>query len=570
MANYLAAALQGIEQGVRTGLDIYRTIEGEKRAKRMEEYQQQRDAIGDERWEMQYQRQLERDAVADEQWETAFQAKREQFAARQALEQDKFRWRQTVDQDASRRGWANVSLGQARLEQGERRLQQGEERLALQRRGTLKEVEAEVGEAFARGEQDGLALLNRSAEHRLAVATRLQRMGLIEDFDANAVGRMVLVPAGEEQYAVGMLGDDGTSVAAYDPDGDGTVLTVPRRVIAGLTGGDSAVQRLEGEQALRQAQGSVALSAEQQYAGDNAQILANAAPHEQHIADAEERLRSLSDMPLYVTSTDYRGKQVTRLNPTLAGLGGPDGVAREKVRLEEEIAASRQYLSGVLGRQYEAREQAREQLDTGLQALEDTRQGRKPEEIPAALDNTVRQLSLGMVPSAGQLGLTPDAATAHGVKDTRELVSLVDAAIKAGRPGEGEPQANEGKMSASIIGAAEKNGGLRQWLSTPNGQALLREISSEMHRRDIDYGAGFLAKVASMQRRGVQVDAGLDALQNKVIQSLPVQDREPIALLASEFMGTRTDDPAAAIEMARSAYYAGQNPATPVSLGTFR
>lgn len=552
MTNYLSAALQGIEQGVRTGLDIYRTIEGEKRARRMEEYQLRRDAIGDERWEKQYQQQVE------------------QFAARQAIEQDKFHWRQTVDQDASRRGWANVSLGQARLEQGERRLQQGEERLALQRRGTLKEIEAEVGEAFARSEQDGLALLNQSAEHRLAVATRLQRMGLIEDFDTDAVGRMTLVPAGEGQYAVGMVDGASGRVVAYDPDGDGSALTIPRRLIAGLTGGGPAVQQLEGEQALRQAQGAVAASAERQYAGDNAQILANAAAHEQRLADAEANLRSLSEAPLYVTSTDYRGKQITRLNPALAGLGGPEGVAREKARLEAEIAASRQYLSGVLERQYEAREQAVQQLGTGLQALEDTRQGRRPEELPAALSNTARQLSLGMVPGAGQLGLTPDAATAQGVKDTRELVALVDSAIKAGRPAEGESPANEGKMSASIIGAAEKNGGLRQWLSTPNGQALLREISSEMHRRGIDYGAGFLAKVASMQRRGVQVDAGLDALQNKVIQSLPVQDREPIALLASEFMGTRTDDPAAAIEMARSAYYEGQNPVTPVSLGSFR
>lgn len=72
MSNALSGFLAGVEQGTRTGLSMYQTIQGEKRAQREEQYRAQRDAIADERWEKTWDRQQERDEVLDGQWNSTF------------------------------------------------------------------------------------------------------------------------------------------------------------------------------------------------------------------------------------------------------------------------------------------------------------------------------------------------------------------------------------------------------------------------------------------------------------------------------------------------------------------
>lgn len=47
----LSGFLAGVEQGTRTGLALYQTIQGEKRARRQEAYQRERDAVADQQWE---------------------------------------------------------------------------------------------------------------------------------------------------------------------------------------------------------------------------------------------------------------------------------------------------------------------------------------------------------------------------------------------------------------------------------------------------------------------------------------------------------------------------------------
>ncbi|KII34847.1 hypothetical protein NL64_06175 [Pseudomonas fluorescens] len=54
MSDSLSGLLAGLNQGVQSGLDLYKTVEGEKRARRQEDYQRERDAKADSQWDSMY------------------------------------------------------------------------------------------------------------------------------------------------------------------------------------------------------------------------------------------------------------------------------------------------------------------------------------------------------------------------------------------------------------------------------------------------------------------------------------------------------------------------------------
>lgn len=69
----LGAVLQGLDRGVMNGLDLYKTIEGEARAKRQEQYAIARDARRDMEVDRSWENNLQRQNVEDEQWGKTFQ-----------------------------------------------------------------------------------------------------------------------------------------------------------------------------------------------------------------------------------------------------------------------------------------------------------------------------------------------------------------------------------------------------------------------------------------------------------------------------------------------------------------
>ena len=59
MSNTLGSILTGFNNGVNTGLTLYKTVQDEAPQKRQEEYTRERDALADRRWDMTWERQGE-------------------------------------------------------------------------------------------------------------------------------------------------------------------------------------------------------------------------------------------------------------------------------------------------------------------------------------------------------------------------------------------------------------------------------------------------------------------------------------------------------------------------------
>lgn len=564
--------LQGFNNGLASGLDFYKTIQGEARAKRQEQVQAQRIAVDDQRWQAGWDRQAEQDAAAAKTAERNF-----------AWEQNKFDI-QEKRLNAAAQATAEYRAQQQRLGVAKYNLdvnKRNDKLKAADKKAWDKEL-SDAGErakeAFAQGPD--LFMDVYSSDYRVKIATNKQiarANGL--DLDDETAASLHVVERPEGGFIVTKRGKNEKGEDAWlpfdaDPESDGLqAMVMPGNVFAQTFGGTAGTQAVAKEQALSGAQGEVASLANSQFQGDNADILAKSAEAEQQIAAAEQELVQLEqkEYPQF----DYKNLGGIHNAKALLNFGETQRSRKtdesRKAELRAQIEQSQGYLSGMLGRQESAKGSARATLASGLDAVGKTAQGLKPEEVPVALGNTVEQLRMGNKPSAEQLGKTPDAAMDVGIKETGQLFSAIEGIVKTARPSDDDKVvANEGKMVSSIAAAAEQNGGLKQWLATPNGRAMTMQIAAQLHERGIDFGAGYLAKVASMQRKGVQIEAGLDALQSDVVQALPSQDREPIALLASEIIGERTDDPEAAIKYAMDDYYAGKQPTTPRTLSQAR
>lgn len=553
--------LRGFNSGLASGLDFYKTIQAEGRAKRQEQYMLNRDAIADERYDEERAYRIKQDEAAAARDTRNFEWDKEKYG----IEQKRLA--------AAAKATADYRNQQLRLSQANYNLKVLSRQDKLNAAST-KKWDKELEDAAVRGKeafaQDPELFMDLySSDFRVKIATNKQiarANGLDLDDDTAASLHVIERPEG---FVVAKRGKDEQGNDAWlpfdaDPEKDGQqAMVMPKSVFAQTFGGTEGTQAVAKVEALKGAQGEVAALANQQYAQDNADVLAKTAEQEQRLAGAQAELAELeeTDAKIYIPPTTTREKLLSSGGSELA-VKLREREAR-KAELRAQIEQSQGYIGGMLGRQEQAKGSARATLASGLDAVGKTAQGLKPEEVPTALSNTVEQLRMGNKPSAEQLGKTPDAALDVGMKETGTMMAAIKGMVTMARPSDDDKVvANEAKMISSVAAAAERNGGLKQWLATPNAQAMTMQIAAEMHERGIDYGAGYLAKVASMQRDGASVEAGLDALQSDVVQSLNAKDREPIALLASEIMGERTDDPEAAIKYAIEDYYAGKRPKT--------
>lgn len=561
MADAVGGLLRGFNSGLASGLDFYKTIQAEGRAKRQEQYMLNRDAIADERYDEERAYRIKQDEAAAARDERDFEWGKEKHA----LEQKRLA--------AAAAATAEYRSQQLRLSQANYNLRVLNRQDKLNAASTekwgkeLEDAAVRGKEAFAQDPELFMDLY--SSDYRVKIATNKQiarANGLDLDDDTAASLHVIERPEG---FVVAKRGKDEQGNDAWlpfdaDPEKDGQqAMVMPKSVFAQTFGGTEGTQAVAKVEALKGAQGEVAALANQQYAQDNADVLAKTAEQEQRLAGAQAELAELeqTDAKIYIPPTTTREKLLSSGGSELA-VKLREREAR-KAELRAQIEQSQGYVGGMLGRQEQAKGSARATLASGLDAVGKTAQGLKPEEVPTALSNTVEQLRMGNKPSAEQLGKTPDAALDVGMKETGTMMATIKGMVAMARPSDDDKVvANEAKMISSVAAAAERNGGLKQWLATPNAQAMTMQIAAEMHERGIDYGAGYLAKVASMQRDGASVEAGLDALQSKVVQSLNAKDREPIALLASEIIGERTDDPEVAIMYAIEEYRKGVRPKT--------
>ncbi len=79
----LSAVLQGLNNGARTGLDIYKTVQDEERLKRAEAYKLSRDAVEDTRYENEQSYQQQQDTLAQANTDRTFKENQRQFNSEQ-------------------------------------------------------------------------------------------------------------------------------------------------------------------------------------------------------------------------------------------------------------------------------------------------------------------------------------------------------------------------------------------------------------------------------------------------------------------------------------------------------
>lgn len=248
MANYLGAVLQGMESGVRTGLDMYKTVQSEARAKRDEQYRSMRDVALDGQWQKTYDRQVGQDTLAQANDERDFKFReRVQTHSEEQAAAD--------DAAAERRHRETLALTQRRMAAADART--GAKIQLANRKEIKSQVEALVGDGSAEGFTRVINAVNTDMNvHAFAVD---QARGAGFNIPDDMVGRLQVMPAGEGRVMFAVKGDDG-ALQPYDPDGPGgerAVVLDSAQFMAAM-GGKGGVQAAETATARDGANGNAA------------------------------------------------------------------------------------------------------------------------------------------------------------------------------------------------------------------------------------------------------------------------------------------------------------------------
>ena len=438
----LSAVLQGFERGFGRGIELYKTIEGEKRAKRMEEYQLRRDAVTDERWDKQWDRQLERDEASDEQWEQKYRQAADKLMADQLHRDRQYELNVRKAADASQRGWASVNNGrQANAIATARELRAQQERADRTLNGTL----TELGKALDSSPEAFVRVANEDPRARLALAVQLQRTGHVpEDFDPQQAANMMLIPGKNGGFAVGVRGEDG-QVFGYDPDGDGRPVMVSGELIASMTKSGRGMVAADGATAAQSLGQGLSQQAVGQAEAARAAGLSPLQAEAASLGDAAMRLDAQLEEMRKHGSEYSRGAPISRDGGSLAAVGVTDHasyVARltqlenESARVEKERAKIGSQAANVAENYHRTLGAA----GTDIQAtLADVRNAPNP---GAAARNTMDTANLfGFDTAAGAPGKPPTEALAAGQEARHASVKRIssDLGYEVGKDEKGRP-----------------------------------------------------------------------------------------------------------------------------------
>lgn len=215
----LSAVLQGLNNGVGTGIDLYKTMRAEERAKRQEAYTLSRDAIMDTRYENDQSYQQQQDTLAQSNWQKTFDAGRED--ARLSREAEERRHQQTMALTLQRMKAANQRAS----------LKAGLEDRKLVR----KDLESTFDADFA----SGLQMINSSASHHAEAVSAARNMGF--NIPDDVVGKLRVMPRDDGTVMFAVEGD-GDKFEPFDPDGEGgqSALVMPGKTFASILGGKNA------------------------------------------------------------------------------------------------------------------------------------------------------------------------------------------------------------------------------------------------------------------------------------------------------------------------------------------
>lgn len=553
----LGAVLQGLDRGVQNGLDLYKTVQDEARQKRLDARQEKRDGIEDQRYEQSWNRQVEQDALAVYRDERNHSWEKDKFS----MEQERL--------EAAATATAQHRASMQKLQAANYNLKAGKEQRAIKKEqraewdGRIKNGMDVYAAALKDNPDAAQDIYAKDVYARIGVNQRVaQANGM--DLDAQTASELYAMPRPDGTYVIGRHTGKGFTPYDANPDAEGEqALVMPADVFMRTFGGTEASHAFQGQQQAAAAKNELASRAAQQFEGENAQVLADAAGAEQQLAAIDSELETLRNTPLMVTGTDYRGKQSTRANPRLAdmGLAAQGALDARVAELEAARGSAQNQVDGMLGRQAEVRENASRTLADGVTAVSDATQGKTGQDKGFAATNAARTLAAGLDPAVAAKGLAPAEAQVESAKMTDTQMNRIKSQVAQAKQqlpkGEISP-VNEAKLTASIATAMEDIGGIPKWQESARGQAASLHITGELYKRGLEFGYGFMAKVAMSNPKGAQIDAGLEALQSKVVKAFddPV-DRENVALLAARKIGSgkgQTQDPEAALMMAIKEY----------------
>jgi hypothetical protein len=337
MSSALYGLLAGINQGVSTGLDLYKTVQGEARANRLEQYQRERDARRDMEADRSYQFDRDKFSTANDQWERNFEFGQTQHA-------DLVKHRERLADIQSRQvdvSAGNLQLGRDRFnaDQAEAaRLRRTQSATALLGSALLDEDGRYITDNAAFAERANSnpqvlkAMLDLAAENGMIDAKRVSGYtgaqlvatpkGLVMRVAGTDATGKPIKPGG------GVLSENGTD----DPNDPYVAINVGQ--LRHLVDPNYREAQKSAALARDRVESYNAVTGEEEQAATTS-LSAALAKQQQLVADSEARLAQLQaerdKLPATVSS------------PVLAGgIGGGPGVPRsnpEVDRLDEQIAA---------------------------------------------------------------------------------------------------------------------------------------------------------------------------------------------------------------------------------------
>ena len=463
MTSALSGVLQGIDAGLGRGMELYKTIEGEKRAKRMEERQLQRDAADDERWTMQWDRQLGLDKAAAEQRgldnahrTDVFEFTQQQHADNQEWKRREYEATRAAAAEASRLGWARVNNAQQANATAAARELRAQQKLAD---GIMNDTLTGLGKTLDVGPEAFARVANEDPQARRALAIQLQGKGYIpEDFDLQEVANMVLIPGKNGGFAVGIRGEGG-QVSGYDPDGDGRPVMISGELMASITKSTKGMVAADGATASQSLAQGLSQQAVMQAEAARAAALSPLQAEAASLGEVATRLDAQLD-EMYKYGSEYlRGAHISRDGGSLAAVGVTDHesyVAR-LTQLEKESAQIEKERAKVGSQAAKVTEEYHKALagaGTAIQAtLGDISNAQEPGQ--AARNTAATANVFGFGTAVGAPGKSPTEALTAGRDGRRAIVEQISSALgyKVEKDDEGrvvEPNGLAARMEAVL------------------------------------------------------------------------------------------------------------------------
>lgn len=516
----LSAVLQGFERGFGRGIDLYKTIEGEKRAKRMEEYQLRRDAVADERWDTQWDRQLELDKASYEQrrLDNAHRTDVFEFTKRQHTDNLELKRREREAAAAAAAATAayrrqNIAIATAR------ELRAQEKHAASTQDGIL----TGLGKTLDISPQAFAQVANEDPQARRALAIQLQRKGYVpKDFDLQEVANMVLIPGKNGGFAVGVRGEDG-QVFGYDPDGDGRPVMVSGELMASITKSVKGMVAADGATAAQSLGQGLSQQAVGQAEASRAAGLSPLQAEAASLGDAAMRLDAQLEEMRKHGSEYSRGAPISRDGGSLAAVGVTDHasyVARltqlenESARVEKERAKIGSQAANVAENYHKTLGNAGTDIQATLAAVRNA-----PNPGPAARNTVDTARLYGFNTAVGAPGESPTGALAASQEARHATVERISADLgyKVGKDEKDRPTEPNG-LSARMKSVLYANGDLidRILRTDTDGQQYSAVLASAQQAADMKKPEAFTHALQAMSNGldpqlvvAVQTDPGI-------------------------------------------------------------